>query len=271
MGRRKAGVGWADLYFILIQIEMSYQTSCPLHFLRRSVSVLYFVVVRSLSRVWLFAHGLQHTRLLSLTSLSSRVCSNSCPLSQWCGRTISSSAALFSFRLQTFSASGSFPVSQLFTSGSQSIGASASASVLPMNIQGWFPLRLTGLMSLQSRELWKVFSSPHNSKASILQHSAFFMGQLSYPYMTTGKTIAWTKQNFVGKVLSLLFNMVSRFVIVFPSMSKRFLISWCQSPSTVILEPKKIKSVTASAFSPSIYCEVMGLDAMIFGFFHVEF
>ena len=269
MGRRKAGVGWADLYFILIQIEMSYQTSCPLHFLHRSVSVLYFVVVRSLSRVWLFAHGLQHTRLLSLPSLSSRVCSNSCPLSRWCCRTILSSATLFSFHLQTFSA-GSFPVSQLFTSGSQSIGASASASVLPMNIQGWFPLRLTGLMSLQSRELSRVFSSPHNSKASILQHSAFFMGQLSYSYMTTGKTIAWTKQTFVGKVVSLLFNMVS-IIIVFPPMGKRFLISWLQLPSAVILEPKKIKSITASTFSPSIYCEVMGPDAMIFDFFHVEF
>ena len=90
-------------------------------------------------------------------------------------------------------------------------------------------------------------------------------------YMTTGKTIALTIHTFVSKVVSLLFNMLSRFVMVFLSRSKLLLISWLQSPSTVILEPKKIKSVTASAFSPSIYCEVMGLDAMIFGFFHVEF
>ena len=97
------------------------------------------------------------------------------------------------------------------------------------------------------------------------------MGQILYLYMTAGKTIALTIQTFVGKVVSLLFNMVSRFVIVFPPRSKRFLISWLQSPSTVILDPKKIKSVTASAFSPSIYCEVMGPVATILVFFHVEF
>ena len=176
-----------------------------------------------------------------------------------------------SFCLQIFSASESFPMSQLFASGGLSIGASASASVLPVNIQGWFPLRWTGLISLQSRELWRVFSSPHNSKASVLQHSAFFMGQILYLYMTTGKTIALTRQTFVSKVVCLLFNMVSRFVIVFPPRSKRFLISWLQSPSAVILDPKKIKSVTDFAFSLSIYCEVMGPVATILVFFHVEF
>ena len=105
-------------------------------------------------------------------------CSNSCPLSQGCCLTISSSAALFSFCLQSFPASGSFPVSQLFTSGGQSIGA--SVSVLPMNIQDWFPLRLTGLISLQSKELSRVFSST-NLKAPILRHSSFFRVQLSHP------------------------------------------------------------------------------------------
>ena len=106
----------------------------------------------------------------------------------------------------------------------------------------------------------------HSSKASILQCSAFFMGQLSHPYMTTGKTIALTSQTFVGKVMSLLFNMLSRLVIAFLPRSKRLLISWLESPSAVILEPKEIKSVTVSIVSPSIYHEVMGPDTMIFIF-----
>ena len=103
----------------------------------------------------------------------------------------------------------------------------------------------------------------HSSKASILQHSAFFTDQLSHPYMTTGKTIALTRRTFVGKVMSLLFNMLSRLVITFLPRSKRLLMSWLQSPSAVILEPLKIKSVTASTVSPSISHEVMGPDAMI--------
>ena len=103
----------------------------------------------------------------------------------------------------------------------------------------------------------------HSSKASILQHSAFFIVQLSYPYMTTGKTIALTRWTFIGKVISLLFNMLSRSVIAFLPRSKCLLISWLQSPSAMILEPPKIKSVTVSSVSPSICHEVMGLDAMI--------
>jgi len=106
----------------------------------------------------------------------------------------------------------------------------------------------------------------HSSKASILQHSAFFTVQLSHPYVTTGKTIALTRQTFVGKVMSLLFNMQSRLVITFLPRSKRLLISWLQSPSAVILEPKKIKSDTVSTASPSISQKVMGPDAMIFIF-----
>ena len=103
----------------------------------------------------------------------------------------------------------------------------------------------------------------HNSKASNLQCSAFFLVQLSHPYMTTGKTIALTIWTFVGKVMSLLFNTLSKFIIAFIPRNKCLLISWQQSPSTVILEPKEIKSVTVSNFSPSICHEVMGLDAMI--------
>ena len=103
----------------------------------------------------------------------------------------------------------------------------------------------------------------HSSKASILQHSAIFMVQFSQPYMTTRKTTALTRQTFVGKVMSLLFKMLSRLVIDFLSRNKCLLILWLQLPSAVILEPKKIKSVTVSIVSPSICHEVMGPDAMI--------
>ena len=106
----------------------------------------------------------------------------------------------------------------------------------------------------------------HSSKASILWCLVFFMVQLSHPYMTTGKTIALTRWTFVGKVMSLFFNMLSRLVITFLPRSKRLLISWLQSPSAVILEPKKIKSLTVSIVSPPISHEVMGLDAMILVF-----
>ena len=112
----------------------------------------------------------------------------------------------------------------------------------------------------------KSFLQHHSSKASILQHSAFFIIQLSNPYMTTGKTIALTGQTFVGKVMSLLLNMLFRWVIAFLPRSKHLLISWLQSPSAVILEPPKIKSVTVSIVSPFICYEVMGLDAMILVF-----
>ena len=106
----------------------------------------------------------------------------------------------------------------------------------------------------------------HSSKASIFRHSAFFTVQLSHPYMTTGKTIALTRQTIVGKVISLLFNMLSRLVITFLLRSKRLLISWLQSPSVVILEPQKIKSASFSTVSPSICYEVMGPHAMILVF-----
>ena len=106
----------------------------------------------------------------------------------------------------------------------------------------------------------------HGLKASILQRSAFFTVQLSHPYMTTGKTITLTRQTFVGKVMSLLLNMLFTLVITFLPRSKHLLISWLQSPSAVILEPRKIKSVTVSTVSPSICHEVMGPDAMILVF-----
>ena len=130
------------------------------------------------------------------------------------------------------------PVNWLFTSGGQSIRASASASVLPMNIQGGFPLRLTGLISLNYRGLSRVLQH-HCSKAPVLQRSAFFMVQLSHPYMTTGKMTALIIWTFVGKVMFLLFNILYRFFIAFLPRSKCLLILWLQSPSTVILGPRK--------------------------------
>ena len=139
-----------------------------------------------------------------------RVCSNSYSLSQWGHPTILPSVTPFSSYPQSFPASGPFPVSWLFASGGQSIGASASASVLPMNIQGWFPLGLTGLISLLSKELSRVLSST-SLKTSILQHSAFYMVQFSHPYMTTGKARALTMHTFVSKMMTLLFNASSRF------------------------------------------------------------
>ena len=142
-------------------------------------------------------HGLQHA-WPPYPLLSPGVCSNSGPMSQWCHPTTSSSVTPFS-SLQSFAASGSFPMSWLFTSGGQSIGPPASASVLPMNIQGWFPLGWTSLISLLSKGLKSLLQHP-SSNTSILRCSAFFTVQLSHPYMTTGKTIALTGWTFVGKV-----------------------------------------------------------------------
>ena len=160
----------------------------------------------------------------SVVSDSLRDFPNSCPSSQWCHPTISFSVISFSSCLQFFLASESFLMSQFFTSVGQSIGASASASVLPMNIQDWSLLGLTGLISLQSKGLSRVFSD-HCSKASILQCSAFFIVQLSHSYMTTIKTIALTRWTFVGKLMSLLFNMLYRLVVAFLPRSKYLLIS----------------------------------------------
>ena len=159
---------------------------------------------------------------------------------------------------QSFPVSESFPVSRLFASGDQSIGASVSASVLPMNIQDLFPL-----VYWFDQETLKSLLQLFSPNASILQCSDLFTVQLSHPYMTTGKTTALTRQNFVSKVMSLLFNMLSRLVITFLPSSKCLLISCLQSPSSVILKPKKIESVTVSTVFPFICPEVIGLNAMI--------
>ena len=190
-----------------------------------------------------------------LSSTISLGCSNSCPLSQWCYLNHLLLSCPFSFCSQSFPESGSFPMTRLFASSGKNIAASTSASVLPVSIWGWFLLGLTGLISFQYKGLLRVFSS------TIVQKHQFFgaqpssvlsLHQFSHPYMTTGKTVALTRQILVGKVMSLLFNMMSRLVIAFLTRSKHLLISWLQSTSTVTLEPKKIKSVTSSTFSPSI-------------------
>ena len=126
--------------------------------------------------------------------------------------------------------------------------------------------RMNWLDLLAVQGTLKSLLQHHSSKASILWHSAFFIVQLSHPYVTTGKTIALTRRTFIDKVMSLLFSMLSQLVITFIPSSKRLLISWLQSPSAVILEPRKIKTATVSTVSPSICHEVMGPDAMIFIF-----
>ena len=204
-------------------------------------------------------------------SSTPRAYSDSCPSSWWCHPTISSSVVPLSSCLQFFPMSGSFPMSWLFALGGQNVETSASASVPSTNIQDWFPLGLTGLISLQSKGLPRVFSNTTVQKHQFLWHSAFCMVQLSHPYMTTGKTIALTIQTFVSKVMSLLFNMLSRLVITFLPRSKCLLISWLQSPSAMILEPPKIMSVTVPTVSPSVCHEVMGLDAMILVFWKLSF
>ena len=131
---------------------------------------------------------------------------------------------------------------------------------------GPISFRMEWLDLLAVQGTLKSLLQHHSSKASILRRSAFLTVQLSHPYMTTGKTIAWTRRTFIGKVMSLLLNMLSRLVITFLPRSKHLLISWLQSSSEMILEPRKIKSDTVSTVSPSIFHEVMGPDAMIFIF-----
>ena len=142
---------------------------------------------------------------------------------------------------------------------------SFSFSISPPNEHsGLISFRIDWRYLLEVQGTLKSLFQHHSSKASILWSSAFFIIQLSHPYMTTGKTIALTRWNFVSKVMSQLFNWLSRLVIAFLPCSKHLLISWLQSPSAVILEPKKIWSLTVSIVSPSICHQVMGPDAMIF-------
>ena len=149
---------------------------------------------------------------------------------------------------------------------------SFSFSISPSNeYSGLISFRIDWFDLLAVQRTLKSLLQHHSSKASILQHSAFFVVQLSHPYMTTSRTIVLTRWTFAGKVMSLLFNMLSRLVITFLPRSRCLLISWLQSPSKVMLKPKKIKSVTGSTVSSSICHEVMGPDAMILVFLNVAF
>ena len=185
-------------------------------------------------------HGLQHNRL-PCPSPTPRVYSNSCPSHRWCHSTISFSVILFSSHLQSFTTSGSFPMSQFFPSGGKSIGVSVSASVLPINIKDWFPLGWTGWISMQSKGLSRIFSTPQFKSINFSVLSFLYSPTLT-SILTTGKSIALPRQTFVDKVMSPLFNMLSRLVIAYLPRSKRLLISWLQSPSAVILEPPGIVS-----------------------------
>ena len=209
-------------------------------------------------------HGLQHTRP-PCPSPSPRVCPSSCALYRWCHTAISSSDALFSFCPQSSPASGSFPMSRLFVSGDQNIGASVSASVLPMSIQGWFPLRL----------ICCPRGSQESSPAPQFKDNNFSALCLLYgPALTIihdywkDRSRDYTDLCWQSNVFAL---QHTKFVTAFLPKSNYLLILWLQSPSTVILEPKKRKSVTASTFSPSICHEVMGLDAIILVFLIFSF
>ena len=160
-------------------------------------------------------------------------------------------------------------MSQFSASGGQNIGVSASTSVLPVNTQDWPPLEWTVWISLNSKWL-KSLLQHHSWKASILWHSAFFVVQLLHPYMTTGKTIALRRWTFVGKVMSMLFNMFSRLVITFLPRSKHLLISWLQSSSAVILEPPKKVSRCFHCF-PIYLPWIDGTRCHDLSFLNVEF
>ena len=205
------------------------------NFLQTTRSVQFCSVTQSCPT--LRFHGPQHTRPPCPSPTPPGVYPTSCPLRQWCHPTISSSVTPFS-HLQSYPVSRSFQMSQFFASGGKSIGVSASASVPPMNIQDWFLLVWTGWISLLSKGLSRVFNTTVQ-KHQFFIASAFFIVKLSHPHMTTGKTIALNRQTFVGKAMTLLFNMLSRLVITFLPRSKCLLISRLQSPSAVILEPPK--------------------------------
>ena len=217
----------------------NYWSSCTL--LRKLILQFSYSVMSDSLR----PHGLQHTRLPSPSSAPEIIQTHG----HWVSDVIQpshhplSSPSPRAFNLSQHQ--GLFKwVSQFFTSGGQSIGASSAASVLPKNIQDWFPLQLTGLISLQSKGLLRIFSN------TTVQKHQFFSAQLYSSTCTSihdyWKTIALTRQTFLGKVMSLLFNMLSRLVTAFLPRSKSLVISWLQTPSAVILEPPKIKSLIVS-------------------------
>ena len=242
--------------FARASVKVTQPGLCQHHRFVFSPSVQFSSVTQSCPR--LCGPIAQHTRP-PCPSPTPRDYSNSCPSSQWCHPAISSSVVPFSSCPQVT------PSIRVFSNESTLHIRwpkywSSSFSVSPSNEHpGLISFRMHWLDLLAVHGTLKSLLQHHSSKASILWLSAFFTVQLSHPYMTTGKTIALTKWTFVGKVMSLLFNMLlSRLVITCLPRSKRLLISWLQSPSAVILEPPKIKSDTVSTVSPSICHEVMG-------------
>ena len=195
-------------------------------------------------------HGLKHTRpLCPLSSLE--FCPSSCPLHWWLHLTISSSNTLLSFCPQSFPASGTFPMSQLFESRWSKYWSFCFSNSPSTEYSGLISLQIDLFDLLVVQGTLRSLLQHHSLRASISRHSAFFMVQHSQLYMTIGKTIALTIWTFISRVMSLLFHTLSRFVIAFLPRSKH-LISWLQSPYTVLLEPKKRKSVTTSIFSLSM-------------------
>ena len=215
-------------------------------------------------------HESQHARP-PCPSSTPGVHSNSCPSSRWWHPAISSSVVPCSSCPQSLPASGSFPTSQLFAWGGQTFGVSALASVLQMNTQDWSPLEWAGWISLQSKGLSRVLSNTTVQKHQLFGAQCFSQSNSHIHTWPLEKTIAMTRQTCVGKVMSLLFNMLYKLVKTFLPRSKRLLISWLQSRSEVILEHRKIKSDSVSTVSPSICHEVMGPDAMIFVFWTLCF
>ena len=214
-------------------------------------------------------HEPQHAQPLC-PSPTPRVYTNPCPSSQWCHPAISSSLVPFSSCPQSLPAWVLSNESVLCIRWPKYWSFSFNSS--PSNEHpGLISFRMDWFDLLAVQGTLKSLLQHHSSKASILWCSAFFIVQLSHPYMTTGKTIALMRWTSVDKVMSLLLNMLSRLVITFLSRSKRLLILWLQSPSAVILEPRMIKSATVSTVSPCICHEVMGLDAMILVFWMLSF
>ena len=235
-----------------------------LHFLR-------FSSLQSLSRVWLFVTPGTATCQASLTITNSR----SLPKLMFIESVMPSGHLILCHPLLLLPSI--FPSIRVFSNESALCIRwpkywTFSFNIGPSNEHpGLISFGIDWLDLLADQGTLKSLLQHHSSKASILRCSAFFIVQLSHPYMTTGKAIALTRWTFVGKVMSLLFNMWSRLVITFLPRSKRLLISWLQSPSAVILEPIKIKSITVSTVSPSIRHEVMGPDAMILVFWMLSF
>ena len=240
---------WSFSYHITVIIYLPVNT-----FISVSVALSRQLFSHSVMSRSLRLYGLQHTRL-PCPSLSPGVCSNSCPLSQWCHPTISSSVFPFSSHLQSFPASGTFPMSWLFTSDGPSIESLASASVLPINIQSWFPLGLTGspCRPCSPRDSLKSSPTPQCKSISSLVFSLLYGPALTSVHHYWGNH----SFNYTDLCLQNYVSALSGLVIAFHPRSKHLLIWWLQSLSAVILEPKKIKSVPVSIVSPSILHEMM--------------